>query len=178
MTFLSENCDRKILENPLQYEVHYPESGNRIKRYTNNTIKLDEVSEILNNDITIYNKDYDIYFINCKFELEFDNIYILNIESNYIHNMESGKINDTLLYAIKCHELNRNKFCCINQMNIIIIIDKCNITYKNYIKSPMSILKARMNFINAKNPSLFNSLDRNKNHPLIRKHYHTPFNNI
>ena len=34
----------------------------------------------------------------------------------------------------------------------------------------MSMVERRMNIIIAKNPSLINSLDRSKNHPLIRKY--------
>ena len=36
----------------------------------------------------------------------------------------------------------------------------------------MSMLERRINMIRAKNPQLINSLDRNKNHPLIRKYSH------
>ena len=79
--------------------------------------------------------------INCKLKLEFDNNFILNIETNYIQNMESEKINFILSYYIKCHESKGCNFCCINQMKILILIDKCNITYKNYINSPCLWLK-------------------------------------
>ena len=92
--------------------------------------------------------------------------------------MESEKINIMLSYYIKCHESKGYKFCCINQMNILIIIDKCKITYENYINSPMPMVERRINFIIGENPILINSFDRNKNHPLIRKNYHLPFSNI
>ena len=49
---------------------------------------------------------------------------------------------------------------------------KCNMSYKYYINHPMSMLERRINFIIAKNPKLMKSLDRNKNHPLIRKYSH------
>ena len=52
----------------------------------------------------------------------------------------------------------------------------CNMTYKNYLTNPMSMVERRMNFIIATNPKLINTLDRNKNHPLIRKYSHIPFN--
>ena len=48
----------------------------------------------------------------------------------------------------------------------------CNMSYKYYINQPMSMLERRINMIIAKNPQLINSLDRNKNHPLIRKYPH------
>ena len=40
----------------------------------------------------------------------------------------------------------------------------------------MPMVERRINFIIAKNPKLINSLDRNKNHPIIRKYSHIPFN--
>ena len=178
MTFLCEICDREILDNLPRYLYKESDSGNKIKNYTVDNIKLDEVEETIKNYITIYNGDYDIYFFNYKFKLEFENNVILNIETNYIHNIESEKITNTLLYIIKCHELKGYKFCRINQMNILILIDKCNITYKNYINSPMPMVERRINFIIAKNPILINSFDRSKNHPLIKKYSHIPFTNI
>ena len=37
------------------------------------------------------------------------------------------------------------------------------------------MLERRINFIISKNPQLINALNRNKNHPLIRKYIHIPF---
>ena len=55
-------------------------------------------------------------------------------------------------------------------MNIKTISCKCNMSYKYYINHPMSMLERRINMIIAKNPQLIKLLDRNKNHPLIRKY--------
>ena len=52
-----------------------------------------------------------------------------------------------------------------------------NVTYEHYINQPMSMCERKTNMIIARNPQLINSLDRNKNHPLVRKFYHIPFNN-
>ena len=57
-------------------------------------------------------------------------------------------------------------------MEINMICCRCNMTYKNYMNSPMSMLERRINMIIAKNPQLINLLNCNKNHPLIRKYYH------
>ena len=117
-----------------------------------------------------------IYFsINCNFKLEFDNNFILNTETHYIHNVESEKVNSTLSFVIKNHEIMGYKFCCIKQMDISILNDRCNITYKNFIKT-MLMIERGININIAKNPTLINSLDRNKNHPLIRKYSHIPYN--
>ena len=60
-------------------------------------------------------------------------------------------------------------------MNINIISCLCNMTYKYYLSNPMPAVERRMNFIIARNPNLINTLDRNKNHPLIRNYSHIPF---
>ena len=57
-------------------------------------------------------------------------------------------------------------------MIIKTITCKCNMSYKYYINHPMSMPERRINMIIAKNPQLIKSLDRNKNHPLIRKYSH------
>ena len=61
MTFLCENCDTEILANPLENLDKAPVLGSRIKRYTINNIKLDDVDKISNNYITIYKKNHDIF---------------------------------------------------------------------------------------------------------------------
>ena len=59
-------------------------------------------------------------------------------------------------------------------MTIKTIKDRCNMAYEYYKKLPMSMIERRINFNITKNPQLINSLDRNKNHPLIRKYSHIP----
>ena len=69
------------------------------------------------------------------------------------------------------------KFCKMNEMIFQTIINRRNMTYKHYINQPRSMCERKINLNIAKNPHLMNSLDRNKNHPLIRKYSHIPFNN-
>ena len=42
----------------------------------------------------------------------------------------------------------------------------------------MQAIEIKLNMIIAKNPQLITSLDRNKNHPLIRKYSHIPVINL
>ena len=56
--------------------------------------------------------------------------------------------------------------------------DRCNMSYNYYKNLPMRMVERRINMNIAKNPQLINSLDRNKNHPLIRKYSNIPFNKI
>ena len=78
----------------------------------------------------------------------------MNTETRYIHNAESEKINTILSSVIKNHELLGYKFCCIKQMDIMILIDRSNLTYNEYMKGPMSMVERQINFNIAKNLSL------------------------
>ena len=58
-------------------------------------------------------------------------------------------------------------------MEIIMISCRCNMTYKNFLNNPMSMLERRIIYIISKNPCLINCLNCNhKNHPLIRNYSH------
>ena len=175
MTFLCENYDREIPEKPLQNLNHTHDLGYKITRYTINNIKLAKVDKILNNYIAIHIKNNNISIINCRFELEFDNNFTTNIEMSYIHNIDSEKIINILLFVIKCHESMGYKFCCLNPMNISIIIDKCNITNENYVNNRMSMVERRININYSRYRQLVFLFHRNKNHLLVRKDSHRPF---
>ena len=62
-------------------------------------------------------------------------------------------------------------------MTINIISDRCNMAYKRYINQSISMCERKIKNIIARNPHLVNSLDRFKNHPLIKKYSHIPFKN-
>ena len=49
-------------------------------------------------------------------------------------------------------------------------------TYKHYINQPMNMSERKIYLNIARNPQLMNSLDPNKNHPLIKKYSHISFN--
>ena len=65
----------------------------------------------------------------------------------------------------------------IIKMEISMISCRCNMTYKNYMKCPMSMLQRYINNIFAKNPSLIKSLDIKENHPITRKYDYLLLNN-
>ena len=60
-------------------------------------------------------------------------------------------------------------------MIINIICDRSNMTYEHYINQPMHMFERKININIARNPHLINSLNRNKNHPIIRKFLHIPY---
>ena len=138
---------------------------------------MDEVNEILNDYISFHNKNFDFYFINCEFLMESDDNFLAIIQINCFYNTDIININKNLLYDIDCFKSRGHKFYNINEMTIKIINDRFNKTYEYYINQPMSMCERKMNMNIARNPQFVNSLDRNKNHPLLRKYSHTPFNN-
>ena len=116
-----------------------------------------------------------MYFNNCEFKIESDINFPTNIEINYHYNIDTNNKKSYLLYYIVCFKSRGYKFCNINHIPINSICCMCNMTYEFYINQPMQALELKVNMIIAKNSQLVNSLDRNKNHPLIRKHSHIPF---
>ena len=140
-------------------------------KYIINNIKIDEFDKIFNYYNIAHNKKFDFYYIDCEFGIQFGNNYTANIEINYHYNTDYINRKSYLLFYIDGCESGGFKFSNINHMIINTISCKCNMSYKYYINHPMSMLERRINMI-AKNPQLIKSLDRNKNHPLIRKSSH------
>ena len=140
-------------------------------KYIINKVDINNFDKLFNNYISNHNKKFDFYYINCEFQIETNN-RLLNIEINYNHNTDYINLKCLLYFYIESHNIKNFK---INQMVINTISCLCNMTYKYYLSNPMSMLERRINYIIAKNPQLINSLDRHKNHPLIRKYNHIPF---
>ena len=139
-----------------------------------NNVNLDEVNKILNAYISTHYKKFHFCFLKCEYVIEFDNNSIANINSSYFYKTDIINKNRYLLYDIDCFKSKGSKFYNINQMTVNSISDRCNMTYENYTKNLMHMVESRLNLNVAKNPSLINSFDRNKKHPLIRKNltYH------
>ena len=140
-------------------------------KYIINNVDINNFDKIFNDYITNHNKKFDFYNINCEFQIEF-NYQLLNIEINFHHNTDYINLKCLLFFYTESHNIKNFK---INQMIINTISCLCNMTYKYYLLMPMSMLERRMNYIIAKNPQLINALNRNKNHPLIRKYNYIPF---
>ena len=176
---LCKVCDREIFENESElnkYLTTFRKTFDRslYKKYTINNINLNDIDKILDDYITIHNKKFNFYFINCEFVIESDNNFIAKNETNYRYNDDITNLKSYLLYYIDCYESRGYKIYNINQMTINIISDRCNMTYEKYINQPMSMCERKINMNIARNPQLVNLLDRNENHPLIGKYSHFP----
>ena len=145
---------------------------NLYMKYIINIVDIDNFDKIFNNYITSHNKKFDFYYINCEFDIVTDNIYTTKIEINFHYNTDYINIKSYLFFYT---ESKGTKFFIIKQMIINTISCLSDMKYEYYMKNPMSMLERRINFIINKNPELVNALYRNKNHPLIRKYNHIPF---
>ena len=63
---------------------------------------MDEVDKILNDYVSTHNKKFDIYFIYCEFKIQFDNKSTRDLATECVHNIESEKIYQSLIYCIEC----------------------------------------------------------------------------
>ena len=96
MDLLCDVCDRSIIKNETEYmnsltTLRKNDDKSLYKKYTIIKINLVEVNKKLNDDISIQNKNFEFYFFNCEFLIEFDNKFLANIKSNYFSN--TGIIN-------------------------------------------------------------------------------------
>ena len=138
---------------------------------------MDEFDKIVNDYVTTHNKKFDFYLISCDFVIEFDNNFTANMETKNFYNIDITNIKRYLLYKIYYFTSRGYKVCTVNQMTIKTISDRCNMTCEHYMNQPMQSVELGPMILVAKNPQLINSLDRNKNHPSIRKNSHVPFKN-
>ena len=183
MDYICQVCDRSLIENLSEYE-HYLNTSHKKNdnslyvKYTIDNINLDIIDKILNDYITTHNEKFIFYLFSCKLVIECDDNSIENIETNYFYNTDIVNIKRNLLYNIYNFTPRIYKkpdsVCNIKHMILKTINDRCKMTYKYYKIAPMGMIERRNNIIIAKNPELINSLDRNKNHPLIRKYSHVP----
>ena len=66
--------------------------------YTINKVKINEFDKIFNYYITTHNKKFDFYYIDCEFEILFENNYTANIEINYHYITDYINIKSYLLF--------------------------------------------------------------------------------
>ena len=109
--------------------------------------------------------------------MEFGTNSIANIKSNYFYNTDIIKKNRYLLCDFDCFKSRRHRFYNINQNTTNTISDRCNMANEQYINQSMSLCERKRSINIARNPFFIDLLDCNKNHPLIRKFLHLPFNN-
>ena len=142
------------------------------KKIIIDNIDLDNIDKILNIYINNHNKKFDVYFVKCLFNIDFDNV-IYELDTVYVYNKESYKIIIQLLFFIDMMKAEGKNFHSISQMTIIINSDICNMTneYPRYMRS--NPIERQINIMFGKNPQLLNQISNNI---LIRNKSHIIFN--
>ena len=115
---------------------------------TINNINLNNINKIFDYYITIHNEKFDMYFIDCVIQIQFNNNIIANLEIHNHYNTDYINIENYL----KCCVRAGYKIIIINHMIINITTCICNIGDKHYKDKPLSMLERRINYINTKNP--------------------------
>ena len=57
-------------------------------KYNINIVNIDEFDKIFNDYINTHSEKFGFYYIDCEFEIQFDNNYTANIEINYHYNTD------------------------------------------------------------------------------------------
>ena len=127
-------------------------------KYTINNPDLSKSDKIINDYITHLNKNFDLYFCQCEFKLEFNNS-THNIETLYSYDTDNISMKVYLLFWIDYFTLRGYTFSKINEMIIKTISDKCKITYEHYQKQTMHMCERMLKRNIAENSQLINSLD-------------------
>ena len=128
-------------------------------------VNLCDVEEILNDYIKICDNKYNFYFVNCTFDILFDDDNHI-LYTTYEHNTEIYKLIIQLQFFIDIMKTKNKIFNKINQITINILRHNCNMTdeYSNYMR--YSCIERRINQLSGKYPNILknNFLIKNKSH--------------
>ena len=137
--------------------------------YIIENIDIDEVDEMFDKYTNIQNKKFVFYYIDCQFQTKFKNNIFAKIEINQHFNTDYINIKNYLLFYIDSCRYGNFVFDNIIKMENNMISCRCNMTYKYYMNTPMSMLEKRINIFLSKNPQLIKSLNIKENHPITRQ---------
>ena len=108
------------------------------------------------------------YYIDRQFQIKFKDNVFAKIEINQHFNTDYINIKNYLLFSIDSCRYGNFVFDNIINMEISMISCRCNMTYKYYMNTPMSMLERRINMFIGKNPQLLKSLNIKENHCFMK----------
>ena len=139
-------------------------------KYIIKNIDIDEVDEMFDKYINIHNQKFVFYYIDCQFQIKFKDNIFAKIEINNHYNTDYINIKSYLLFYIDSCRYGNFVFDNIINMEINMISCRCNMIYKDFMNTPMSMLERSKNMVIGSNPSLIKSLNIKENHPITRKY--------
>ena len=182
MSYFCDICS-KTIKHKSKYKHFKSSTHKEFDKYNHIkiTIKkpnLNKIDIIFYDYIIEYNKKFEYYLVKCEFKLIFNNLnYSPHVTSRLFDNKTMISLRIFLKDIINDFNNQGYSFNHISELNIITKVRKLFMTYDFYITRPMPMFERKINMIISRNPHLINAMDRNHNHPLIRRYADIPFNN-
>ena len=174
MDYYCEVCD-KFFKPKNKYKHFESNSQNEFdkSKHIELTIEnpdINNVDEVFYAYLIQHNKEYDYYLIKCHFKLVFnDNQHSEFVKSNFFDNKTMISWQNFLEEVIDNFKNKGYNFKYIEEMKIITIINKMDMSYDFYIKHNMHAPDWKLNAMNNKNEILINKFICNWRHPSNRK---------
>ena len=126
---------------------------------------INNVDEVFYAYIIQHKKEFDYYFIKCHFILVFnDNQYSTYVKSHLIDNKTMISWQSFLGKVIDDFKNQGYKFKHIEEMNIITLANKMDMSYNFYIEHKLHAVELKLNSMINKNKALINKFYRNWRH--------------
>ena len=120
-----------------------------------------------------HNKKFDYYFVKCEYKLfSNDQEYCLYITSKLFDSKTMCCWQNFLKFAVDDFENKGHDFNHIEELNIITIAHKLDMSYNFYIRQNMQAVEWKLNAMINRTKKLIKIIIRNWRHSLIRKLIH------
>ena len=133
---MTQICNSCLKNNKYLYTIYIIEN-----------IDIDEIDDIFYKYIKIHIQKFTFYYIDCQFKIQCQNNIFVQIKINQHFITDYIKIKSYLLFYIDSCRYGNFIFDKIIKMEINTISCKCNMTYKNYMNTPMSMLERRIDMV-------------------------------
>ena len=174
MDYYCEVCDKfikpKSKYNHFKSNTHKEFAKNKHMELTIENPDISNIDEVLYPYIFQHNKQYDHFLIKCHFQLVFnENQYSTWIKSNFLNKKALISWKKDLENLIEDFENKGYDFNHIEEMNILTISNKMDMSYDFYIKQNMHMIEWKLNAMINKNKNLINNFIETWRHPLSGK---------
>ena len=174
MDFYCDVCDKNIIPQNkcrlFESNIHKEFDECKHMDLTIENLDINNVDELFYAYIIQNNKQYDYYINKCHLKLVFNVIqYSTCVKSNFFDNKTMVSCQNFLEKLIDDFKNERYNFNLFDEVTIITIANKMDMSYDFYIKLNMHAIERKLTTMNNKNKKLTTSFNRNWRHPWERK---------
>ena len=139
--YYCSSCDKRVELNHKRShsksELHMRTGGTVINKYTIMNPELCEINNIFINNVSNYNKRFEVYKIYYKCNLVFDNDISIHVKSKLMYTISVFCHSHEKILKSKINYRRQGlEFSHISEMNITFTTSLDFMTYKHYIKQP------------------------------------------